>query len=87
MLKPQLAIADFKRVIALDPHNQTVKAQLEATQKLVRKIEFEKVCMSTINVLRSASFSAYWHMLMLQADSCRRSKFKRKSMRCKDAWK
>lgn len=43
MLKPQLAIGDFKKVLALEPNNQTVKTQLEATQKLVRKIEFEKV--------------------------------------------
>lgn len=43
MLKPQLAIGDFRRVLAIDPHNKSVKEQLEATQKLVRKIEFEKV--------------------------------------------
>ncbi|KAH7929902.1 phosphoprotein phosphatase [Leucogyrophana mollusca] len=40
--KPQLAIADFKKVMALEPKNDTVKSQLTATQKLVRKIEFEK---------------------------------------------
>ncbi|KAH7913689.1 phosphoprotein phosphatase [Hygrophoropsis aurantiaca] len=40
--KPQLAITDFKKVMALEPKNDTVKAQLTATQKLVRKIEFEK---------------------------------------------
>ena len=43
MLKPQLAIGDFKKVIAIEPHNKTVKQQLDATQKLVRRIEFEKV--------------------------------------------
>jgi len=43
MLKPQLAIGDFKKVLGLEPHNKTVKQQLEATQKLVRRIEFEKV--------------------------------------------
>ena len=43
MLKPQLAVGDFKKVLAIEPHNHTVKQQLEATQKLVRKIEFEKV--------------------------------------------
>jgi len=43
MLKPQLAIGDFKKVLAIEPHNNGVKQQLEATQKLVRKIEFEKV--------------------------------------------
>ncbi|KAI9572138.1 phosphoprotein phosphatase [Boletus coccyginus] len=40
--KPQLAVADFKKVVALEPKNDVVKAQLTATQKLVRKIEFEK---------------------------------------------
>jgi serine/threonine-protein phosphatase 5 len=43
MLKPQLAIGDFKKVLAIEPQNKSVKQQLEATQKLVRRIEFEKV--------------------------------------------
>ena len=43
MLKPQLAIGDFKRILAIEPRNTTVKQQLEATQRLVRRIEFEKV--------------------------------------------
>ena len=43
MLKPQLAVGDFKKILAIDPNNKSVKLQLEATQKLVRKIEFEKV--------------------------------------------
>lgn len=41
--KPHIAIADFKKVLAFEPKNETVRAQLTATQKLVRKIEFEKV--------------------------------------------
>jgi hypothetical protein len=49
MLKPHLAIADFKKVLTLDPQTQNVKSQLEATQKLVRKIEFEKVSISFSN--------------------------------------
>lgn len=40
--KPQLAVADFKRVVALEPRNTIVQSQLTATQKLVRRIEFEK---------------------------------------------
>lgn len=44
ILKYQAAIADFKKVIKLEPKNADVKTQLAATQKLVRKIEFEKVC-------------------------------------------
>lgn len=43
MLKPQLAIADFKIILTIEPNNMTVKQQFEATQKLVRRIEFEKV--------------------------------------------
>lgn len=40
--KPQLAVADFKKVVALEPRNTVVQSQLTATQKLVRRIEFEK---------------------------------------------
>ncbi|KAJ6587140.1 phosphoprotein phosphatase [Mycena vulgaris] len=42
ILKPQSAIADFRKVLALEPKNETVRAQMVATQKLIRKIEFEK---------------------------------------------
>lgn len=42
-LNQQKAITDFKKVLALEPKNDTVKTQLQATQKLVRKLEFEKV--------------------------------------------
>lgn len=42
ILKPQLAVADLKRVLALEPQNAQVRRELESTQKLVRKIEFEK---------------------------------------------
>ncbi|TFY81347.1 hypothetical protein EWM64_g2659 [Hericium alpestre] len=42
LLKPQLAVADLRKVLALEPQNLAVKAQLESTQKLVRRIEFEK---------------------------------------------
>ncbi|KDQ48901.1 hypothetical protein JAAARDRAFT_136891, partial [Jaapia argillacea MUCL 33604] len=42
-LRPQLAVADFKKVIALEPQNALVKQQMDTTQKMVRKTEFEKV--------------------------------------------
>ncbi|KAJ7045719.1 phosphoprotein phosphatase [Mycena alexandri] len=42
ILKPQAAVADFRKVLAIEPKNETVRAQLLATQKLIRKIEFEK---------------------------------------------
>ncbi|KAG6819735.1 hypothetical protein H0H93_009126 [Arthromyces matolae] len=42
VLKYSSAVADFKKVLALEPKNEAVKAQLVSTQKLIRKIEFEK---------------------------------------------
>ncbi|KAF9482124.1 hypothetical protein BDN70DRAFT_781784, partial [Pholiota conissans] len=42
IMKPQMAVADFKKILALEPHNETVRSQMVATQKLIRKIEFEK---------------------------------------------
>jgi hypothetical protein len=43
ILKPQSAVSDFRKVLALDPKNETVRSQMVSTQKLIRKIEFEKV--------------------------------------------
>lgn len=43
ILKPQSAVADFRKVLTLEPNNATVRAQMVSTQKLIRKIEFEKV--------------------------------------------
>ena len=42
ILKPHLAIADLKKVLSLEPQNAQVRKEFESTQKLVRKIEFEK---------------------------------------------
>ncbi|KAG7446306.1 protein phosphatase 5 [Guyanagaster necrorhizus] len=42
ILQPQKAVPDFRKVIALEPKNETVRAQMVSTQKLIRKIEFEK---------------------------------------------
>ncbi|KAG6828209.1 hypothetical protein H0H92_008782 [Tricholoma furcatifolium] len=42
ILKPGSAVSDFKKVLALEPKNEAVRAQLVSTQKLIRKIEFEK---------------------------------------------
>jgi len=42
ILKPQSAVSDFKKVLALEPQNETVRSQMVSTQKLIRKIEFEK---------------------------------------------
>ena len=42
-LKYKQAIADFKKLLALEPGNQLVRMQLDSTQKIMRKVEFEKV--------------------------------------------
>ncbi|CAE6475867.1 unnamed protein product [Rhizoctonia solani] len=42
ILKPQQAIVDFKKTVQLDPKNANAKTQLDATVKLVRRMEFEK---------------------------------------------
>ena len=41
-LKPKVAVADFKHVLALEPKNDLARTQLDATQKLIRRVEFEK---------------------------------------------
>jgi serine/threonine-protein phosphatase 5 len=41
-LRYQSAIADFKKVLALEPKNDQVRTQMAATQKLYRRMEFEK---------------------------------------------
>ena len=43
IVKLPLAVADFKKVLKLEPQNQQAKTSLDATQKLIKKIEFEKV--------------------------------------------
>ncbi|THG95052.1 hypothetical protein EW145_g8032 [Phellinidium pouzarii] len=42
ILKPQLAVADFKKVLTLDPKNAVARSQLDTTLKLIRKADFEK---------------------------------------------
>ncbi|KAF8497632.1 protein phosphatase 5 [Gautieria morchelliformis] len=42
IFRPQKAVTDFKKVLALEPQNKLARTQLEATQKLIRKVEFEK---------------------------------------------
>ncbi|KAG6898180.1 hypothetical protein C0992_004167 [Termitomyces sp. T32_za158] len=42
VLKYSAAVVDFKKVLVLEPKNDSVRAQLVSTQKLIRKIEFEK---------------------------------------------
>ncbi|EFP74060.2 protein phosphatase 5 [Puccinia graminis f. sp. tritici CRL 75-36-700-3] len=46
IMKPQLAIKDFKKCMSLDPGNAAAKVQLDATTKLVRRLDFEKAIAS-----------------------------------------
>ena len=46
VLRPQLAIPDFKTCLALDPTTNLAKTQLDATIKLLRRIQFEAVSWS-----------------------------------------
>ncbi|GAA6025395.1 hypothetical protein JCM8202_005280 [Rhodotorula sphaerocarpa] len=41
ILKPKAALVDLKHVLALEPNNATARTQLDATQKLVRRLAFE----------------------------------------------
>lgn len=54
ILRPSLAVPDFKTVLRLDPRNKPARDQLETTVKLIRRIEFEKA----INVGETESTSS-----------------------------
>lgn len=41
-LHSQLALQDFKKVLALDPKNAEARRRHTDTQKLIRRVEFEK---------------------------------------------
>lgn len=43
VLRPKQAVPDFKKALEIEPGNRTVREQLVATTKLIRRIEFEKV--------------------------------------------
>lgn len=43
ILRPQLAVADFKKSLALDPQNKLARTQLDATTKHIRRLQFEAV--------------------------------------------
>ena len=50
ILRPTDAVLSFKSALKLDPNNASIRSQLDATVKLVRRIEFEKVSSSLSNV-------------------------------------
>ncbi|KAI5480161.1 protein phosphatase 5, partial [Pseudohyphozyma bogoriensis] len=41
IMKPKAALVDFRKVLQLEPKNGPAKAQLDATQKLLRRLQFE----------------------------------------------
>lgn len=43
ILRPTDAVPDFKKALAIEPGNRAARDQLQATVKLIRRIEFEKV--------------------------------------------
>jgi tetratricopeptide (TPR) repeat protein len=67
ILRPTDAVKSFKSALKLDPGNTAIRSQLDATVKLVRRIEFEKVrtllylhllhCLSTFTRLASSELN------------------------------
>ncbi|KAI0780072.1 Metallo-dependent phosphatase-like protein [Fomes fomentarius] len=53
-LRYKQAIADFKKLLALEPQNQLVRMQLDSTQKILRKVEFEKASLLSLLIDRHA---------------------------------
>lgn len=47
ILRPTDAVLSFKSALKIDPSNASIRSQLDATVKLVRRIEFEKVCLKS----------------------------------------
>ncbi|GAA5952624.1 hypothetical protein JCM3765_002225 [Sporobolomyces pararoseus] len=53
ILKPKAALVDLKKVVQLDPNNATARSQLDATQKLIRRLAFEAAIKSADEKLTS----------------------------------
>lgn len=47
ILRPVDAVPDLKKALTIEPNNKAIREQLQATVKLIRRIEFEKVSRRT----------------------------------------
>lgn len=45
ILRPTDAVPDFQKALHIEPGNKSIREQLQMTVKLIRRIEFEKVCL------------------------------------------
>lgn len=57
ILRPTDAVVDFKKALSIEPGNKAARDQLNMTVKLIRRIEFEKVCFVTFNRIESHPLS------------------------------
>jgi tetratricopeptide (TPR) repeat protein len=61
ILRPTDAVKSFKSALKLDPGNTAIRSQLDATIKLVRRIEFEKVRILLLLIFSFPSSSTTFH--------------------------
>lgn len=54
VVRPKDAVPDFKKALEIEPANRVVREQLNATVKLIRRIEFEKVRCVTSHAARAS---------------------------------
>ncbi|KAL8277793.1 hypothetical protein RQP46_009776 [Phenoliferia psychrophenolica] len=57
IMKPKGAVTDLKKVLQLEPNNTSAKAQLDATQKLLRRLRFEAAISSKDEVATKVATS------------------------------
>ncbi|ORY62711.1 Metallo-dependent phosphatase-like protein [Leucosporidium creatinivorum] len=57
IMKPKAAVTDLKKVLSLDPKNGPAKAQLDATQKLLRRLQFEAAISSKDEIATSVKIA------------------------------
>ncbi|RXK36678.1 protein phosphatase 5 [Tremella mesenterica] len=65
IMRPTQAVPDFKKALSLEPGNKDIREQLNATVKLIRRIEFEKAI--SVGETESASTRC---MTLISEGSC-----------------